>query len=230
MRVKFGSFVTEGQGSLGGHTIQRSNYGSQLRSKPVPKRSPSFSQSFIRSIIPIIQQGWKDLTSDQRKLWLNANVNGITGHSLWMQLQFTRLHEGLPFLYYPSNALPTYLGDELVDQATWADVGLPWWSVVNTGWSGNNSYMYFSGSGSDVRRFDFFSIGVMYKIAVKCAFKGFRFIPPWDGTGPSQTIYDSGNYVYFYVPDSTTSMFMYAQNCDLSIFSLSVKQVFNFFG
>ena len=67
--LKFGAIVTEGSGSLGGHTIQNSKGGMQIRNKPIPHGNPSASQTLIRSINPQIQAGWRALTDAQQKIW-----------------------------------------------------------------------------------------------------------------------------------------------------------------
>jgi hypothetical protein len=123
--LKFGAIVTEGSGSLGGHTIQNSQGGAQLRTKPIPSGNPSTSQYLIRSINQQLQAGWRALTPSQQKIWNDwPTVHGImnakgdphplSGHSLWMKYQYSRLIVDLPFLSDPSKYLSTYFGPELI--------------------------------------------------------------------------------------------------------------------
>ena len=111
--LKFGAIVTEGSGSLGGHTIQNSKGGMQLRTKPIPRGNPSASQTLIRSLNQQMQAGWHALTSSQQKIWndwpavhgiMNAKGDNhpLSGHSLWMKLQFSQLIDGYPFLINPA--------------------------------------------------------------------------------------------------------------------------------
>jgi hypothetical protein len=111
--LKFGSIVTEGSGSLGGHTIQHSKGGMQLRTKPIPHGNPSTSQLLIRSFNQQMQQGWQALTPSQQKIWNDwpaahgiMNAKGdhrpLSGHSLWMKYNYTWLAAGGGFLPYPS--------------------------------------------------------------------------------------------------------------------------------
>jgi hypothetical protein len=141
MLVKFGAIVTEGSGSLGGHTIQHSKGGMQLRTKPIPRGIPSASQILIRSINPLLQAGWKQLTDAQRRIWNNwpiihgiFNAHGdhrpLSGHSLWMKYQFGRLIEGLSFLPDPSLYLPDYFGPELIFNGSF-DTGNGW-SIIGS--------------------------------------------------------------------------------------------------
>ena len=138
--LKFGSFVTEGSGSLAGHTIQNSKGGLQLRTKPVPKNYPSPDQSAIRSYNKIMQQGWRDLSQSERSAWNNYAISYtiqnkygdrhiLSGHSLWMKLQFGSLASGFPLNPY---LLPGMLGPELA--FTWLTLaGYPFETFESSG-------------------------------------------------------------------------------------------------
>lgn len=113
MKVKLGAIITEASGSLGGHTAQNSTGGCQLRTKPIPMGKHSASQSLIRSYNPVLQAGWRALTTAQQKIWndwpvshgiMNAkgDKHPLSGHSLWMKYQFYQLYHNLPFLFDPS--------------------------------------------------------------------------------------------------------------------------------
>ena len=115
--LKFGSIITEGSGSLGGHTIQHSKGGMQLRTKPIPHGNPSASQTLIRSINQQLQAGWRALTPSQQKIWNDWPVthgiqaqrmphNPISGHSLWMQFNFYNLFNGDPLQLLPYAPAP----------------------------------------------------------------------------------------------------------------------------
>jgi len=108
--LKFGALVTSGSGSLGGHTIQHSKGGMQLRNKPMSISIPSDAQLLIRSYNPILQAGWKSLTDAQRLVWNNHAKYPLSGHDLWMKLQFFQLEAGFPL--FP-DMLTVALGSEL---------------------------------------------------------------------------------------------------------------------
>lgn len=111
-KLKFGALVTSGSGSLGGHTIQNSKGGPQLRTKPIARNMPSDSQRAIRSINPILQAGWKALTDSQRLVWNNFAKRPLCGHDLWMKYQFQYISRGAPFLQDPVEMGPPYYGSE----------------------------------------------------------------------------------------------------------------------
>jgi len=130
--LKFGAIVTEGSGSLGGHTIQHSRGGMQLRNKPIPRSGPSAAQYAIRSINPVLQAGWKALTDAQRTIWNDwpvihgiMNAKGdhrpLSGHSLWMKYQYLPLSLGYSFYSHPSLYVPGYFGPELIRNGTFYD-------------------------------------------------------------------------------------------------------------
>jgi len=230
MRIKFGSLVTEGTGSLGGHTFQNSNYGAQLRSKPVNKKAPSFSQSLIRSYNSTIHGGWRALTDAQRNIWIKAAPYPLSGSQFWYQCQYTRLAEGLPFLNNPANKLDTYLGEELVDQDLWNAPGLAYWDIVNGNWYADGSCLYFNDSLGSIFKLAFWSIGTLYKVKLSVNINGYRLIPPYNGSSPYFDIISSNTYTFFYTVVGYSRMILYAQNVPSFISSLSIKEVFNYNG
>lgn len=98
-RIKFGAIVTDGSGSLGGHTLQHSEGGNQIRTKPLPNSSPTSPQYNIRRKIPCLQYSWKALSAIQKTVWNRYAVDHdirsrkgdheiLSGHSLWMKYQY----------------------------------------------------------------------------------------------------------------------------------------------
>lgn len=141
--LKFGSFVTEGSGSLAGHTIQNSKGGLQLRTKPVPKNYPSPDQAAIRSYNKIMQQGWRDLSQSERSAWNNYAISYtiqnkygerhiLSGHSLWMKYQFAFVQANLPFKLSPAAAALGPFGPELVLNGSFTTS--QYWTIVAS-WS-----------------------------------------------------------------------------------------------
>ena len=131
-RIKFGSIVVEGAGSLGGHTFQNSRGGAQWRTKPINKKKPSLAQSLIRSYNPQLQQGWRDLTEDQRSTWNTyavshgkTNKNGdkhfLSGHSLYMKWNFEYIFLRLPLISSPFAYKVVKLGCNIVSNGTFDD-------------------------------------------------------------------------------------------------------------
>ncbi|OGN89033.1 MAG: hypothetical protein A2Z74_07465 [Chloroflexi bacterium RBG_13_46_9] len=238
--LKLGAIVTETSGSLAGHTIQNSYGGVQLRTKPIPHGNPSVSQSLIRSYNPVLQTGWRALTPSQQKIWnlwpathgiFNAkgDMHPLSGHSLWMKYQFTRLFEGLPFLSHPSLHLPTYIGPELINQSTWfTNV---YWAYRDSQWyQSGNTFVCIKVSGSAyASKFNFWTIGKTYRVNCSLTVNG--------GTNPSLYIYDNvnlgpkmqftGNYSHFRTIEGT-NLWLLASFCDLFLSALSIHEIYNY--
>ena len=171
--LKFGSFVTEGSGSLAGHTIQNSKGGSQLRTKPVPKNYPSPDQLAIRSYNKIMQQGWRDLYQAQRDTWRNYaasytihNKYGdrhiLSGHSLWMKYNFAWIAAGGSFLPDPSFYGGPILGPELVKNGSFA--GPDSW-VPGAHWNIAGGYAHYLNTGTGrIYQFLNMTIGLTYLV------------------------------------------------------------------
>lgn len=124
-RIKFGSVVVSGSGSLGGHTFQNSHGGAQLRSKPINKKKPSSAQSIIRSYNPVLQNGWQALTAFQRKSWdeyavsyavmnKNGDKHFLSGHSIWMKYNYHFLSNGFSLENNPAIAALSPFKPELI--------------------------------------------------------------------------------------------------------------------
>lgn len=131
MLIKFGSIVTEASGKLGGHLIQHSKGGNQLRTNTIPRTKPSANQYLIRSINPVLQAGWRALTTAQQKIWNDwpishgiMNAHGdkkpLSGHSLWMKLQFILYFYGIYTIFDPFTALAAQKFPWLFDGNTFA--------------------------------------------------------------------------------------------------------------
>ena len=140
MKAKAGMIITEMSGSLGGHTIQNSKGGLQIRNKPIPSGQPSAAQSLIRSYNPILQAGWRALSRAQQDVWNQyavthniTNKNGdphpLSGHSLWMKYQFNQVYFLYPFLPVPDYF---HTGPELITSLS-NGTGYPYETFVSIG-------------------------------------------------------------------------------------------------
>ena len=229
-KIKFGSIVVSGSGKLGGHLFQGSPSGAILRTKPNNKQKPSFAQSLIRSYNSIIHGGWRNLSDQQRLIWIKAAPHPLSGSQFWYQCQYTRLAEGLPFLQNPANKLETYLGAELIDQATWADVGLPFWSSVSAGWAGDGSVMSWTLDSGFISVNSFWTIGKFYKVVITVHPSGFRLKCPYDGLSVPPNASTPNTYSYITHISNSTNCYMYASTSFGFISALSIKEVFNYCG
>ena len=131
-RIKFGALVTSGSGSVGGHTVQNSKGGMQLRTKPSYKGRPSFAQSLIRSLNSKLQEGWRLLTDAQRKEWDTfafshsvSNQKGtdhfISGHSLYLKYNFQFARVGSNLVVSPFDYAPLTFGSNIISNPYFVD-------------------------------------------------------------------------------------------------------------
>jgi len=151
-RIKFGSIVTEGRGSLGGHTFQNSSGGVQLRTKPINNKKPSSAQSLIRSYNPHLQAGWRSLTDAQRDIWsrfatshqicmLRDPDRPVCGHSLYMKYNFEYISRGLSLIASPYLMGPPYIGPNIIKNGTFDSEDLWIWQSV---WSLIDNKAYYN--------------------------------------------------------------------------------------
>ena len=118
-RIKFGAIVTEASGSLGGHTIQHSKGGMQIRTKPKPTESFNNLQYQVRRKNPCLQYSWKALSAIQKTAWdryavdhdiraKKGNHEILSGHSLWMKYQYYNWNEECNLPVDPATASLLY--------------------------------------------------------------------------------------------------------------------------
>jgi hypothetical protein len=111
-RVKYGGIVTGIAGSVGGSTFQNGQFGAVCRNKPIPRKTGSPNQIDRRVLMMTVHQGWRNLDDSQRNSW-NQFVSFsqqkitrdrsvlITGHALFIQINYLRLLTGLSLLEDP---------------------------------------------------------------------------------------------------------------------------------
>ena len=245
--LKFGSIITEGSGSLGGHTIQNSKGGMQLRTKPIPHGNPSAAQILIRSINTTLQQGWQALTPSQQKIWndwpvthhiMNAkgDKHPLSGHSLWMKYNYTWLAAGGTFLPDPSYWPSPILGPELIKNGHF---------TTDTIWSKQSSWSISGGKAnylSIASNSIYQSFLIVPDINLRVTFDisdtignsrmSFYAIPAnWIFKAPyNQPLFVSnGHYILDVVTDVTTTYIMIYGYIPQPVFKLdniSIKQIF----
>jgi hypothetical protein len=72
MKVKFGSLIVNGSGSVGGHVISTNRGGAFMRTKVTPVNPNTSYQAHRRGRFGSIVTLWKGLTDAQRLTWTNA--------------------------------------------------------------------------------------------------------------------------------------------------------------
>jgi len=107
MKIKWGAFVTDGRGKIGGHVASKNAAGAFFRTKVTPTNPNTPRQSAARALFGLISQGWSALTEGQRDAWNGAvtewqktNVFGDlkkpTGKALYQRLNNQAQSAGLP--------------------------------------------------------------------------------------------------------------------------------------
>lgn len=165
-RIKFGSIVVSGSGSIGGQTIQNSSGGMQLRSKPIRKAKPSTSQYTNRRIYSILRSYWRDLSEDNKRLWGIFSESSSSGYLVFMQQNYYRLAAGETIILNPYSSGEIVLGDELVANPDF-DTDQSW--VSQSCWVFAPGYAYFDNSCSGTLRqsvVDYTPMSVRFEIVI----------------------------------------------------------------
>ena len=114
MKVKFGMFITDGVGSVGGHTIQKNHYGLFARTKVVPANPQTTPQQDRRAQLQFLTQNWRALTLMEQTAWNDETVNYprtnslgdtyfMTGQTLYIGLNMNLWRIGESFITLPVN-------------------------------------------------------------------------------------------------------------------------------
>lgn len=82
MKAKFGAVVVDGRGKIGGHVASKNRSGSYFRTKVTPVNPNTAAQSYRRSILTSLAQGWRGLTEAQRAAW-NAAVSSFQSTNIF---------------------------------------------------------------------------------------------------------------------------------------------------
>jgi len=138
MLVKFGSIITDGRGSIGGHTLSRNTYGPIMRTKVTPVNRATTAQQNVRSSLTAIAQMWRGLTDAQRAAWASlaqeVSRTNVFGDSVKLTAfnLFTRLNRNIAAvngtLITAAPAIPTM--SALTAISVTAAAGTPAVSVV----------------------------------------------------------------------------------------------------
>lgn len=154
--IKFGSLVTAGSGKLGGHCVQRSRGGVQLKTNAFNRMAPSDQQFWIRSINKQLASAWRSLTISQQSIWNNyaaSNPSSVTkgstvhmsGQNCFYSKNFIYLFYSLPVCLDPFACLSEPLGPELLFDTDFS-TGSPW--VYNGAFQWSPGKMFFDSSVS----------------------------------------------------------------------------------
>ena len=117
MKIKFGSFVTDGRGKIGGHVASKNRAGSYLRTKVTPVNPQTSFQMQRRSLFGSLAQSWSGLTQTVRDGFNNAvtewartdifgDIKNPTGQTLYIRLNQSAQNAGHPAIASVPAKLP----------------------------------------------------------------------------------------------------------------------------
>lgn len=104
-KIKFGMFMTDARGKVGGQVFSKNRGGAYVRTKVTPSNARTSRQVFIRSLLASISQNWSTLTASQRNSfnesvtsWATTDIFGDSrnpsGKSLFTKLNVNLVNSG----------------------------------------------------------------------------------------------------------------------------------------
>lgn len=104
-KIKFGMFMTEARGKVGGTVFSKNRGGAYVRTKVTPANGKTARQSFVRQLLGAISQSWSGLTQSERDSfdgavaqWSKTDVFGDirnpTGKNLFTRLNINLVNSG----------------------------------------------------------------------------------------------------------------------------------------
>jgi hypothetical protein len=106
-KVKFGMFMTDARGKVGGQVFSKNRSGAIVRTKVTPTNAQSVRQSFIRNLLSSISQKWSTLTKTARASFNEAvedyartdvfgDIRNPTGKNLFTRLNLNLANSNQP--------------------------------------------------------------------------------------------------------------------------------------
>ena len=104
-KIKFGMFMTDARGKVGGHVFSKNRGGAYVRTKVTPANGQTARQSFVRQLLGAISQSWSGLTQSARdsfdgavaqwsKTDIFGDIRNPTGKSLFTRLNINLANSG----------------------------------------------------------------------------------------------------------------------------------------
>ena len=104
MKVKYGTIIVAGSGTINGFVAANNKAGSYLRTKVTPVNPQTIAQNAVRNAFTASSQAWRGLTVAQREAW-NSSTGDFMGtdqfgdsRSLSGFQLFTRINNNLRFV------------------------------------------------------------------------------------------------------------------------------------
>ena len=176
-RIKWGMFVTDGRGKVGGHVLTKTRSGATVRTKVTPSNPKTSFQGEVRAIFGSVSKRWTTLSEHQRLTWINAsedfkrtNVFGDqykpSGKNLFTAINSNLLNIGSAMLDHAPEVLET-----------------PYISILTVSVSQDLGQISLDYQSSDVARSYFLVLEATAPLSAgKYNFSGqYRKIGVWDG-------------------------------------------------
>lgn len=125
MKFKFGSFVTDGKGKLGGQVVSKNARGNYLKTKVSASNPQSPRQLAVRANFLNITKAWSLLSEENRRQWIIASESYpqkdrigttfyLSGFGLFTQVNMVRLNLTQSMLSLPGSG-PVFPQWDIVD-------------------------------------------------------------------------------------------------------------------
>lgn len=106
-KIKFGMFMTDARGKVGGQVFSKNRGGAYVRTKVTPANGQTARQSFVRQLLGAISQSWSGLTPSARdsfdgavaqwsKTDIFGDIRNPTGKNLFTRLNINLVNSGQP--------------------------------------------------------------------------------------------------------------------------------------
>ena len=104
-KIKFGMFMTDARGKVGGQVFSKNRGGAYVRTKVTPANGQTARQSFVRQLLGAISQSWSGLTQSARdsfdgavaqwsKTDIFGDIRNPTGKNLFTRLNINLANSG----------------------------------------------------------------------------------------------------------------------------------------
>ena len=106
-KIKFGMFMTDARGKVGGQVFSKNRGGAYVRTKVTPANGQTARQSYVRQLLGAISQSWSGLTQSARdsfdgavaqwsKTDIFGDIRNPTGKNLFTRLNINLANSGQP--------------------------------------------------------------------------------------------------------------------------------------
>ena len=104
-KIKFGMFMTDARGKVGGQVFSKNRGGAYVRTKVTPANGQTARQSYVRQLLGAISQSWSGLTQSARdsfdeavaqwsKTDIFGDIRNPTGKNLFTRLNINLANSG----------------------------------------------------------------------------------------------------------------------------------------